>query len=255
MDVRSAIDAAPESTPEGLVTSRVGQTAEALAWPISLLEHLHNCPDIGTIVQMEFQRPLRVVTPSVDGDVLAALAAADASFTAPAVHRLLGRHSEAGVRRSLRRLVHQGIVTSEPAGRADLYRLNRAHLAAAPVMELARLAETYVERLQELISAWAIPPELVMMFGSAARGEMGPDSDIDLLVVGADDATDDDLWRDQIDRLTQSSTAWTGNDTRVLEFRRSELRPTDSVIDSIRQDGVYVAGDRDVLATVRRASR
>lgn len=230
------------------------QTAEALGRYLHP-EQLDNCPDIGTIVQMEFQRPLRVVTPSVDGDVLAALAAVDASFTAPAVHRLLGRHSEAGVRKSLRRLVHQGIVTSERAGRADLYRLNREHLAAAPIMELARLAETYVVRLQELVHEWAIPPELVMLFGSAARGEMGPDSDIDLLVVGADDSTDDDVWRHQIARLTQSSSAWTGNDTRVLEFRRSELRPTDAVIDSIRRDGIYIAGDRSVLGTARRTSR
>jgi uncharacterized protein len=33
----------------------------------------------------------------------------------------------------------------------------------------------------------AAKPEKIIMFGSAARGEMGPDSDLDILVVSADE--------------------------------------------------------------------
>ena len=40
-------------------------------------------------------------------------------------------------------------------------------------------------RLQEIVRRIvdAVPPEKIILFGSAARGEMGPDSDVDLLVV------------------------------------------------------------------------
>ena len=37
-----------------------------------------------------------------------------------------------------------------------------------------------VERIVE-----SVQPEKIILFGSAARGEMGPDSDVDLLVVKA----------------------------------------------------------------------
>ena len=41
------------------------------------------------------------------------------------------------------------------------------------------------ETLQEIVRriVAAIAPEKIVLFGSAARGEMGPDSDLDLLVV------------------------------------------------------------------------
>ena len=64
---------------------------------------------------MDFSRPMSVITPTVDGDVLTALAQADASFTPGRLHKVIGRHSEDGVRRALRRLVRQGVV--EDAGR------------------------------------------------------------------------------------------------------------------------------------------
>ena len=46
----------------------------------------------------------------------------------------------------------------------------------------ARLAEA----VRRLIEAYA--PEKVYLFGSAARGDAGPDSDYDLLLVVPDDA-------------------------------------------------------------------
>jgi predicted nucleotidyltransferase len=41
------------------------------------------------------------------------------------------------------------------------------------------------ELLQEIVRrvVAAVKPEKIILFGSAARGEMGPDSDVDLLVI------------------------------------------------------------------------
>jgi len=88
---------------------------------------------------VELSHPLAVVTPTLDGDVLAAMAQREVSFTTGQMHRILPRYSEAGIRKVLMRLTHQGIVDSERVGNAFSYRFNREHLAAGPIMELATL--------------------------------------------------------------------------------------------------------------------
>ena len=52
---------------------------------------------------MDLSRPMRVVTPTLDGDVLVVLAGTDAPLTGRQVHTVLGRASETGVRMALER--------------------------------------------------------------------------------------------------------------------------------------------------------
>ena len=66
---------------------------------------------------MELNRPFATVTPTLDGDVLAVLAAHDATFTTGQIHRVLNSFSEEGIRRVLSRLVLQGVVLAERVGR------------------------------------------------------------------------------------------------------------------------------------------
>ncbi len=117
---------------------------------------------------MLLQAPLAVVTPTIDGDVLAVLARAEASFTPPQVQAIVGRHSTEGVRKALKRLVAQGIVDADRVGNAVNYRLNREHLAAPAIIELANLRTTLLDRVAEHVDAWPVPARLVMLFGSAA---------------------------------------------------------------------------------------
>lgn len=174
---------------------------------------------------MDLARPLTVISPTVDADVLAVLARARAAFTGRQVHQLAGRHSERGVRNALHRLCEQGIVTRERIGPSDWYALNRAHLAAPPIVALAQLRTELLHRVTAELEAWVIAPEYAALFGSAARGDMRPDSDIDLFVVRPGDVDpDDDSWREQLAGLAHDVTAWTGNDTRVLEMSAPEVR-------------------------------
>jgi hypothetical protein len=206
---------------------------------------------------MDLARPLSLITPTVDGDVLAVLAQAEASFTGRQVHHVAGRHSERGVRNALHRLCAQGIVVRERVGSADQYRLNRAHLAAPHVEALAGLRTEFLRRLSHELGQWAPPPVFAALFGSAVRRDMQPDSDIDLLIV-RDNAVDagDPVWRDQLDNLARDVTAWTGNDTRVLEFAvgeaRSGLAAGDGVLLAARDEGVVVHGSLTYLSTLRR---
>jgi len=202
---------------------------------------------------MLLDRPMLTVTPTVDGDVLSVLARADAAFTAPKVQRLLERHSVPGVRKVLNRLVEQGIVNADQAGRTLTYRLNRDHLAAAPIIELAHLDDALIERIRTAVTTWDRAPLLVMLFGSASTGQMRVDSDIDVFVVGNEPNDASDLWRAQISELELDITKWTGNDARVLAYTVDELQHTnDVVVDDIARDGILIAGDRTSL---RRSHR
>lgn len=207
---------------------------------------------------MDFSRPMSVITPTVDGDVLTALAQADASFTPGRLHKVIGRHSEDGVRRALRRLVRQGVVEDQAAGKAMLYRLNREHLAARSIIDLASLWETFVARLGERFLMWSVQPRVAVLFGSVARGAMELDSDVDIFVVRPTDAPASDGWDSDVRSLEDDATRWTGNDVRVLEMTEAHVErhgADEPVLRDILSEGVRLAGDLEWLRrTVRRAS-
>lgn len=217
--------------------------------------------DIPTIVLgVDLHHPFSVITPTVDGDVLSALAGADAAFTGREVHRLVGRYSEAGVRNVLGRLVDHGVVFVERVGPSYSYRLNRDHLAAPHIIALAGLRAELMARLRTRLAQWDPPPVYGALFGSAVRGDMRTGSDIDLLIVRADGVDgDDDRWVSHVDQLIGDVTRWTGNDTRPLEYSDTEtrqaLRRGEPVLEAIRTQGVHLAGPPDYLHLVQPPSR
>lgn len=209
---------------------------------------------------MDLARPFSVITPTVDGDVLAVLARADASFTGRQVHQLARRHSERGVRNALHRLSGQGIVLRKRVGSADQYRLNRAHLAAPYVEALAGLRDELLRCIAGEFEGWSVQAVFAALFGSAARSEMHADSDIDLLVLRPDTVdADDPQWRTQLDALASEVTAWTGNDTRILEFgvgeARKGLAAHDGVLLAARDQGIVLQGPLTYLSELGRKAR
>lgn len=199
---------------------------------------------------MDLSRPLAVVTPTLDGDVLTALARADAWFTTGRLHGVLGRHSEDGIRRVLRRLVHQGIVEEQPGGNAVLYRFNRAHLAAPAVIQLADPWSALLERLRETLAGWPVQPRFAAVFGSAARGATGPDSDIDILLVRPPQERPEADWAIDVRLLEDAASRWTGNDVRVLQMTEEHVREhgrDEPVLADVASEGVPLLGDADWL--------
>lgn len=195
---------------------------------------------------MELGRPLATITPTLDGDVLAVLARSDVTFTTGQLHRVLTQNSEEGIRKVLLRLVKQGVVHSDRVGNAFTYRLNRDHLAAEYIIGLAGLQGKLLKQIEDRLEAWKLPPVYAAVFGSAARGSMTADSDLDLLLVRPDDDRDA-LWETQVNDLAADVTRWTGNDTRPLEFTASELASRGSdepVLRAVLDHGLTVAGNR-----------
>ncbi len=91
--------------------------------------------------------------------------------------------SHSAVHRALEPLTVREIVDAEPQGRAILYRLNEEHwLVRTGLRPLFEAELGFFPRLGEAIQAAAkVPLRSVILFGSVARGDARPDSDIDLL--------------------------------------------------------------------------
>ena len=196
---------------------------------------------------MDFSRPLSVVAPTLDGDVLGVLAGADEEFTGRRIHQVLGRGSEQGVRKAADRLVGQGIVSRRQAGQAKLYSLNRSHLAAPYIEGLGSLRARLVERLKELTESWEEPAAAIVLFGSVAGGEADAKSDIDLFVLrGPAPVRDDDKWSEQLAGLESEATVWTGNEARVLEFRSRDFADPEvrKIAREVLRTGIAIAGSR-----------
>jgi hypothetical protein len=197
---------------------------------------------------LEPGRPLGVITPTLDGDVLARLALADRSFTAGELRRLIPSASIDGLRKALNRLARQGTVSAARAGQAIVYRLNREHVAARAITELANSRAMVIQRIREVVTAWPDPTPFAAVFGSWARGTATTGSDLDLFVVRPDGVADTP-WEAQIGQIERAATGWTGNDTRALVLAESEIdsRPPAPVLASIAEDGIVVVGPADWL--------
>lgn len=194
---------------------------------------------------MRLQEPFAVVTPTLDGRVLAVLAGAEAAFTPGQVARLLAGTSVEGVRKVLKRLTAEGVVTAERAANAYLFRLNRDHLAAPAILHLADLRSALLDRTRAAVTDWQLAPVYGALFGSAARGTMRTGSDIDLFLVREPDV-DVTVWEERIHELADAMSRWTGNDTRILEMSTPEVDTAastgDGVLRAIAAEGLNVTG-------------
>lgn len=195
---------------------------------------------------MDLAKPFNAVSPSVDGDVLVALARAGGLQSGRALARSCGR-SSTGAQQVLNRLVDLGLVERTEADHVHLYALNREHLLAPAVEQMATARVELVHRLRTAMASWKIQPVHASLFGSAARGDGDERSDIDLLLVRpADTDADESRWRHQLDTLAELVRKWSGNHCALIELGERELprlrRDRPPVVDEVMADAVDLAG-------------
>ena len=225
---------------------------------------------------MDLADPTRAITPTLDGPILAVLASAGRPLTVGEIAAQVPRGSEIGVRRAVARLVDQGIVTAIQMGRNLVHELNREHIAAPAAEALAGLRGELWKRIRDSLAGWTLKPVYASVFGSAARRDGGPESDIDLLLVHpnlpgdkrppnrekglwgllnevalgmvsqAPSATSEAQWHGQVDQLRVKVQRWTGNPLQVVDvsfWQWAEMRSTDpALFEQIARDGVTMAG-------------
>lgn len=231
---------------------------------------------------MDLSDPTRSVSATLDGTVLAVLATAGRPLTVGQVAAQASRGSEIGIRRTLARLVEQGIVRSTLMGRNHVHELNRDHVAAEIAEMLADLRPMLWKRFREELDSWQVQPLYACVFGSAARGDGDVDSDIDLLLVhpplpgerrgsvarrggmpGLLDArrgvavaaieADSREWEEQVDRLRDRVQAWTGNSLQVVDLSlhqaQRQSHSNRSLWADIERDGVELRGSSSLPGT------
>lgn len=174
---------------------------------------------------MDLRSPISGVVPSLHGPVLVVLARSLRALSGREVSRLVGdAGSQRGVLDVLNRLTEHGIVEREERPPSALFRLNRDHLAAEPVLQLVGLRERLFWRIRTEEEGWDLKAEYLGVFGSAARGDGGTGSDIDVVVVRADEVPAvDGAWAKQLDDLEASIRRWSGNRAEVVEYGRVQL--------------------------------
>jgi predicted nucleotidyltransferase len=208
---------------------------------------------------MDLSRPYTAVCPTLDGEVLQVLAGTTMSLTGRQVALLTGRTSHSGVLATLHRLTEQGLVDRVELSRAFLFALNRDHLAAGAVEILVSLREKLIDEIRRTVGEWPIAPVHISLFGSAARGDGGTQSDIDLFVVRASAVDEDEpSWRDQIDDLSRRIQRWTGNHASVVERDESQLarlrEAQPPIFGELLSDAIVISGSRSQLSDLLEAA-
>jgi predicted nucleotidyltransferase len=191
---------------------------------------------------MNFAEPFGGLMPGARGAVLAVLLRTAAPLTGRRIHALADGHSLGAVQQALRDLERIGVITTEAVGRAGVHRINEAHEAVGPL----RLLASPIEMLTRVVRETAPGVEAVIVFGSVARGEARPDSDIDLVVVAPE------TW-DARAALQQAVHERLGNDCDVLHLTREDFTRSpenrEPVVAEVLRDGLALVG---VIPRLRR---
>lgn len=201
---------------------------------------------------MDLSQPLSTVAPTLDADALTVLARTDTPLTGRGVASLVRRGSRPGIQAVLDRLVEHGLVNAQPAGSATLYRLNREHLLAEPLLAMVAASATLTNRIRDEIGSWDHAAVAAAIFGSYARGQAHAGSDIDLFLVRPDDTAEDVRgWRAQVDSLEVRVRAWTGNTLEILEVDEREVAAMgarkDRLVEDLLSDALHLTGPRPKL--------
>jgi predicted nucleotidyltransferase len=202
---------------------------------------------------MNLGRPYADVIPGPRGRVLSVLAQLATPVTVRALAASAGV-SPQGALDAVNDLVDAGLVASTVAGRSRLLVLNRDHLLVGPVLELVRTRERLVRHLSDELAGWKVLAG-AWLFGSAARGDGGRASDIDLLLV-AERSIEDDAWVTLTGELVARVRAWTGNEVQLVEHTRPSfshlVSSRNPMIARIRSDGLPLTAHAPALLRAGR---
>ena len=119
--------------------------------------------------------------------------------------------SSASLQHELRRLVQIGALRREEEGARPAYDADESHPAWRAWILLLRSAARPDDVLREVL-AGAPGIDAAVVFGSAARGDARPDSDVDLLLLGSDEA------RKAAGRQLAEAEMLTGRDLDVIGY-------------------------------------
>lgn len=183
--------------------------------------------------------------------VLSALARTTEPVSGREVARLADGLAPSSTHRELRSLVMIGLVTARPSSHATTYALNREHVLWPPLLEILTSTARVEQRIRDLVDQHVGRDASSALFGSVARGDSTPHSDIDVLIV-----TEGELLVDALDTLRDDLTQFTGNTPQLVAITRDQLSSmvaaSDPLVDSWQAELRMISGP-DVRDLIRKA--
>ncbi|RLE23178.1 MAG: hypothetical protein DRJ50_06580 [Actinobacteria bacterium] len=185
---------------------------------------------------IDYRHPIRQIVTGARGKILEAIIRTHNTYPVRQWARRAGvSHVQAG--KLLQEFAGLGLVDSEQRGRNVEYTPIIESLLYRQLAALDSVALEVVPAAHSLLDA----PEgsIVGIFGSVARASFGPDSDLDVFVIGDSKGT----W---IYEWQQALEAKTGISVNVLAFTSTEWaeaeRNGERIVSEIRRDGVLLQG-------------
>jgi predicted nucleotidyltransferase len=196
---------------------------------------------------VDYSKPVQTLIPGAQGQILGVLAETTAQLNLTTVSRLAGV-SLAQASRVLPELVRLGLVERVEAPPSALFRLMDENVVGRMVRSMTNLRLDALDAVGDCSALQKSRPELVIVFGSFARGDADADSDLDVVIVRPADINDSDaMWSESIVTLHRELARALGNPVNILEVGKLELeRRLKSHSDlwrSIRQEGIVVYGE------------
>lgn len=142
---------------------------------------------------------------------------------------------------SLLALEDSGLVVRDIAGRAHVWRMAEGHVLAPVMAKLFQAEADGIAIMKADIESvlHELPIKRAVLFGSVARGDERPTSDVDLLVVVRSSA-DKEKVEEALGSATLDFITKFGNPLSYLVKTEKQLRfpPNPSLITNINRDGV-----------------
>lgn len=193
---------------------------------------------------MNISEPYDLAMPRATARVLSVLMGANAAFSIRQVSRM-AKVSFPQTLKIIDQESERGLVMVEQAGRSRMCRFNRDHLASKAVVELLTLRARMIHAIEEEILAWAIMPEHSSLFGSAARGDGGVDSDLDVLIVRPEKVPENQ-WEEQKYVSGMNLRMKIGNSVAWFDVSLAELRTakdaSEPIFSAWKKDGILLTG-------------
>ena len=179
--------------------------------------------------------------------ILRYLCRAGGEHTGRAIGRAI-QVSHPSVHRALRTLASRGMVHAIRHGPAIAYRLNEDHwLICRGLIPLFEAEAAFLTTLGEAVrSAAGVPVRSVLVFGSVARDEAIPESDIDLLCLTASATTAEEAERNLAEAVPSLRRQF-GRQVSVMALPAAEFarryRRRQRLAREIVETGWVIAGD------------
>lgn len=202
---------------------------------------------------MDFRHPIEAAIPGAQGRVIAALLETSGELNLRTIARVAGV-SIAQASRVLPGLVELGMIERREVPPSSLFRLVPEHVATRALLDLANSRAVVMIEMGRAASKIRPAPVSLIVFGSFARGDSEPDSDIDVIIVrpsGID--TDDDRWTQTVERWRATVSRVAGNPVEILNVDAdavaAKLSSRTQLWRDLQRDGQVVFGERlDALA-------